>query len=86
MKIHGSKRHYQVLVGPERAVLLDRVAEKEGKRTTALIRDLLYEFLQGVYTKAEYQEAADADQVVRAEAIQRQTEGRRAKARRSESA
>ena len=83
--MHGAKRHYQVLIDPARADLLDRVAGKEGKRTTALIRDLLHEFLQGVYTKAEYQEALDADQATRADAVRRQTDGR-LRARQTESA
>lgn len=83
--MHGAKRHYQVLIDPARAALLDRVAEKEGKRTTALIRDLLHDFLRGVYTKAEYQEAVDADQANRANAVRRQTEGR-IRARKAEGA
>ena len=83
--MHGAKRHYQVLIDPARADLLDRVAEKEGKRTTALIRDLLHDFLQGMYTKAEYQKALDADQDTRARAVRRQTEGR-LRARKTESA
>lgn len=83
--MHGAKRHYQVLIDPARADLLDRVAEKEGKRTTALIRDLLHDFLQGVYTKAEYQKALDADQDTRTRAVRRQTEGR-LRARKTESA
>jgi hypothetical protein len=82
--MHGAKRHYQVLIDPARADLLDRVAVKEGKRTTALIRDLLHEFLQGVYTNAEYQEALDADQTTRADAVRRQTDGR-IRARKTES-
>lgn len=83
--MHGAKRHYQVLIDPARAELLDRAAEKEGKRTTALIRDLLHDFLQGVYTKAEYQKAVDADQATRANAVRRQTDGR-IRARKAESA
>lgn len=83
--MHGAKRHYQVLIDPARADLLDRAAEKEGKRTTALIRDLLHDFLQGVYTKAEYQKALDADQDTRTRAVRRQTEGR-LRARKTESA
>jgi hypothetical protein len=45
----------------------------------------LHDFLQGVYTKAEYQKALDADQDTRARAVRRQTEGR-LRARKTESA
>ena len=35
---HGNKSYYQVLIDPNRAELIEKVADKEGMRGTAWVR------------------------------------------------
>ena len=48
-------------------------------RVTALVRDMVYEALQRTVSKAGYAAAVAQDDALRAEAIRRQTEGRKRK-------
>lgn len=43
--IHGNKVYAQVLVDPNRFKILEDLAKRSGKRTTGLIRDIVYECL-----------------------------------------
>ena len=43
---HGNKSYYQVLIDPNRAELIEKVADKEGMRGTAWVRKVAYEALQ----------------------------------------
>lgn len=74
---HGQKRYLQVLLDPARAALLDGLAKGKGVRTTALMRDWIYERLQQTYSKDAYQRAYEEDMQTRTESVNRQVEGRR---------
>lgn len=75
--IHGQKRYLQVLLDPARAALLDGLAKGMGVRTTALMRDWIYERLQQTYSPAAYRRAYEEDMKTRNDSISRQVEGRR---------
>jgi hypothetical protein len=74
--MHGSKFYCQVLLDPHRYVLLARLAEKENKRPTALMREMIYAALEKVCTTSEYNAAETADRAAWAESIKRRVEGR----------
>ena len=74
---HGQKRYLQVLLDPHRADLLDALAAERDVRTTALVREQVYEALERSVTPEVYAEALRRDVVVREDAIRRQVDGRR---------
>ena len=43
---HGNKSYYQVLIDPNRAELIEKLADKEGMRGTAWVRTVAYEEIQ----------------------------------------
>ena len=59
--VHGLKRRFQVLLDPHRAALFDALAEKEGLKTAAFLRNQLYEALELSVSRAKYNQAADKD-------------------------
>ena len=73
---HGNKTYLQILLDPNRAQLLVRLAESQKVRPTAWIRDMVYKQLELCVPEAQYKEAFEADQKVWAESIQRRVEGR----------
>ena len=75
---HGMKRYMQILLHPNRSELLDQLAEERGVRTTALVRELVYASLERMVSRAEYAAAAAADELLKAEAIRNQVNGRKA--------
>ena len=42
---HGNKLNYQVLLDPARGSLLESMANAKSRRTTSLIREIVYEWL-----------------------------------------
>ena len=68
-RMHGHKRRFQLLIDPHRAELLEQLAQKEKLRATAFIRDRIYEAIKDLSTSDEYQEAAEADERIRADWI-----------------
>jgi hypothetical protein len=74
---HGQKRYLQVLLDPNRADLLDALAAERDVRTTALVREQVYEALERSVPPEVYAEALSRDVVVREDAINRQVDGRR---------
>ena len=75
-KIHGNKIHYQILLDPHRAALLEKLAAGKGVRTTALVRDMVYRALQRGTDGAAYGLAAAKDQALHRQGIQNQVQGR----------
>lgn len=73
---HGSKFYCQLLIDPNRYKLAERIAEEEGKKVTAVLRDLIYEGLERFYPASEYKAAEQADAETWAESIRRRVEGR----------
>ena len=51
---HGNKSYYQVLIDPNRAELIEKVADREGMRGTAWVRKVTYEALEREYPSSEY--------------------------------
>ena len=74
---HGQKRYLQLLLDPARAQLLDRWAERTKVRTSALVRDLVYEALEQVIPPDEYAHALKEDEALRATSLRRQRAGRK---------
>jgi hypothetical protein len=74
---HGQKRYLQVLLDPHRADLLDAMAARREMRTTALVRELVYEALEERCPPEVYADAVARDGMLRADAIERQVAGRK---------
>jgi hypothetical protein len=74
---HGQKRYLQLLLDPSRAQLLDRWAERTKVRTSALVRDLVYDALEQVVPPDEYAQALSEDTALRAASARRQRAGRK---------
>ena len=72
---HGNKRHFQILLDPARAELLERIASENEARATQLIRDMVYASLRRIepddYAEAEIKDAASWQQ-----SVQNRVEGR----------
>jgi len=73
---HGQKRYLQVLLDPHRADLLDAMAAQQEKRTTALVREMIYELLEQRISPEAYADAVSRDAALRADSIERQVAGR----------
>lgn len=73
----GQKIYYQLLIDPARARLLNRIAEEQGLRPTALMRQFVYDGLYCSVQTQDYQAAFEEDAVTRQRSIKRQVEGRR---------
>ena len=66
---HGNKSYYQVLIDPNRAELIEKVADKEGMRGTAWVRKVAYEALQREFTSSEYKIAEAKDELMWRESV-----------------
>ena len=75
-KAHGTKQHFQVLLDPHRAALLELEARRRGFKAAAYARELIYTELERTAGDREYQAAFTQDADERRAAIQRQVEGR----------
>jgi len=76
-QMHGRKRRFQVLLDPNRAKLFDSLAEQECLKTSAFLRDQLYEALELLVPRAIYDTAKEADAQIRADWIEQQADLRR---------
>ena len=77
---HGAKIYVQLLLDPNRAKLLQEIAEEQGKRPTAIMRDILYAHLERVLPSSVYGEAAAKDNAVWRESVRNRVKGRAKKA------
>ena len=75
----GNKSYYQVLIDPNRAELIEKAADKEGLRGSALVRKVAYEALQREFPSSEYKIAEDKDELMWRESVQRRIDGRKQK-------
>ena len=73
---HGQKFYCQLLLDRNRYALVEKLASKEGKRPTALLRDMVYAALEKAVPTSEYNAAEAADRAAWAESIKRRVEGR----------
>ena len=60
----GIKRSFQVLLDPHKARLLELVADTENKKSTSLLRELAYKYMEE-NAPVEYLEAESKDEEVR---------------------
>lgn len=81
---HGRKLYCQILLDQHRYALLEQLAGKEGKRTTALMREMVYSMLEKMLPTSEYRAAEAADHAEWADSIKRRVEGRRRSKRNAE--
>ena len=73
---HGNKKYYQVLIDPNRSLLIEKLALREGIKGTAWIRNAAYEKLQQEYTTSDYKVAEAKDEVLWRESVRRRILGR----------
>lgn len=72
----GQKWYVQVLLDLNRYRLLEQLAEKRGRKVTAVIRDLVYQGLQAELPASDYKAAETADAALWAESVRRRVQGR----------
>lgn len=73
---HGSKLYCQLLLDPHRYKLAENLAAGEGKKVTALLRDMVYTALEKALPASEYKAALAADEAVWRESVKKRVEGR----------
>lgn len=60
----GIKRSFQVLLDPNKAKLLELIANSEDKKTASLMRDMAYEYIKE-NAPVEFEEAEALDEKLR---------------------
>ena len=76
-KGHGHRKHLQVLLSPNRAKLFIEDAEKVLKiKPSALIRNIIYEYLKTAIDPKEYEAAATLDAEDWQKSVQNRLQGR----------
>jgi hypothetical protein len=73
---HGNKIYLQLLLDPNRAKLAADLASCEGIKTTAWIRNAVYNELQRQLPTSVYKEAQAQDEAVWRRSVRRRIEGR----------
>lgn len=73
---HGNKTYLQILLDPNRAELVNKLAAEDGLRATAWIRGAVYNELQRQLPSSIYKEAEAKDEAVWRESVRRRVEGR----------
>lgn len=73
---HGAKIYVQLLLDPNRAQLLQDIADEQGMRCTALMREILYSHLERTLPSSAYGEAAAKDHAIWRESVSNRVKGR----------
>lgn len=73
---HGQKFYCQLLLDRNRYMLVDEMAKQQGKRTTALLREMVYSALEKALPSSEYRAAEAADHAAWADSVKRRVQGR----------
>jgi hypothetical protein len=73
---HGQKFYCQLLLDRNRYLLVDEMAKQQGKRTTALLREMVYAALEKAVSLSEYRAAEAADHAAWADSVKRRVQGR----------
>lgn len=86
---HGKRCYYQILLQPNRAALIEAIAQARSTpdktvRSTELIREFVYESLERELPRAEYAEAVKADEEVWEQAVRNRVAGRAARRKQAE--
>lgn len=74
---HGNKLYYQVLLDPARAILLEAMAKTQSRRTTSLIREIVYEWLALSVDSDLFELASTYDAEVWKKSVQNRVDGKR---------
>jgi hypothetical protein len=72
---HGSKLYCQLLLDPHRYKLAENLAVVEGKKVTALLREMVYTALETALPTS-YKAAEVADEELWRESVKKRVEGR----------
>ena len=73
---HGQKFYCQLLLDQHRYLLVDEMAKQQGKRTTSLLREMVYSALEKALPLSEYRAAEAADNAGWADSVKRRVQGR----------
>ena len=73
---HGQKFYCQLLLDRNRYLLVDELAKQQGKRTTALLREMVYSALEKALPSSVYRAAEAADHAAWADSVKRRVQGR----------
>ena len=74
---HGNKVYLQLLLDPAKALLLERKAQDQGVKTTALAREAIYYWLSSVTDPAIMEAAESLDQACWKQSVQNRVAGRK---------
>ena len=74
---HGNKLYYQVLLDPARAILLEAMAKTQSRRTTSLIREIVYEWLALSVDSDLFELASTYDAEVWKKSVRNRVDGKR---------
>jgi hypothetical protein len=66
----------QLLLDAHRYQLAEKLAASEGKKVTALLREMVYAALEKTLPASDYKAAEAADKAAWAESVQRRVQGR----------
>ena len=75
-KFRGKNAYFQVLLGPNRALLLEKLAEKQNKKVMHVLRELVYAGLKKQLPASEYNEAEALDEAVWLGSVASRVKGR----------
>ena len=73
---HGQKWYVQLLLDNHRYKLAQDLAAAEGKKLTAMLREMVYAALEKSVPASDYKAAKAADEAAWAESVQRRVQGR----------
>jgi hypothetical protein len=73
---HGQKFYCQLLLDHNRYLLVEAMAMQQGKRTTALLREMVYDALERALPASEYRAAEAADYAAWTDSVKRRVQGR----------
>ncbi len=74
---HGNKDYYQILLDPNRSLLIKQFADKKGIKRNAYIRDIIYEHLERNLPKHIYKEADARDKLAWQASVSRRIKARK---------
>ena len=83
---HGRRVYLQILLEPHRAALLQAAADEQGKRLTALAREVIYSGLERTHPAHVYREAEAKDAALWKESVRNRIEGRAKNRKKTEDA
>jgi len=73
---HGNKTYLQILLDPNRAALVNKLAGEAGMRPSAWVREAVYTVLELETPTELYMDAVEKDKQVWQESVRRRVEGR----------